>query len=115
MDILYGLALSLHLGFENDYNNIHPQIRVQNEEIIAGAYYNSENNLSLYAGMEFEKGDWNYEFGLVSGYNNAKIQPFVRSTYNISDNVRGFVAPGIEINNGKETFGIVFGLEFWSK
>jgi hypothetical protein len=99
---------------DGDYNNIHPQIRIQNEEVIAGAYYNSEDTLSLYAGMLYEKGNWNHEFGIVSGYSSASVQPFVRSTYDISDTLKGFVAPGIEIRNGEETFGIVIGLEFWS-
>jgi hypothetical protein len=115
MDILYGLALSMHLGFEGDYNSVHPHVRLQNEEVVAGVYYNSENTLSLYGGMVYEKGNWNHEFGIVSGYSSATVQPFVRSTYDISDTVKGFVAPAIENHDGDEIFGIVFGIEIWSQ
>lgn len=115
MDILKGIALSMHLGFEGDYNPIHPHVRLQNEEFIMGAYLNSESDLSLYAGMAVNQGSWNYEFGIVSGYSNATVQPFVRATYEFSDTVYGFVAPGIEVKNGKENVGIIFGIEVWSR
>ena len=39
------LALSLHMGLEGDYNNIHPHVRCDINNTIAGAYYNSEENV----------------------------------------------------------------------
>lgn len=113
MDILIGVALSLHIGFQDQYNNLHPQIRLQSEEFISGIYYNSEDKLSAYAGMEFNKGLWSHEIGIVSGYENSAVQPFVRSTYAFSNTVKGFVSPAIEKVNGKESVGIVLGIEFW--
>lgn len=110
MDILYGLALSLHLGFETDYNSIHPHLRLQEDNLIAGAYYNSEYDISFYGGYLIERGKWNYEIGVVSGYDRG-IYPFFRSTFDINDNIIGYITPGTE----GDTIGLVLGIEFWSK
>lgn len=112
MDILIGLALSLHLGLQEKYNNLHPQIRLQYQDIISGIYYNSEDKLSVYAGLEFKKGLWSHELGIVSGY-DSELQPFVRTTYAILDNTKLFVAPAIENVDGKQSVGVVLGIEFW--
>jgi hypothetical protein len=111
MDLVYGIALSFHLGMDDNYNNLHPHIRLQNDDFIAGAYYNSENALSAYAGIELGHGKWNHEFGVVSGYNESAIIPFVRTTYDLNDNTIGYITPGFEDNN----VGIVLGIEFQIK
>jgi hypothetical protein len=107
MDLIYGIALSFHLGFEQHYNSIHPHIRLQDDSFIAGAYYNSEDALSAYAGVQITRSKWNHEFGVVSGYGNYKVLPFIRTTYDFNDNVIGYITPGFENNN----VGIVFGIE----
>lgn len=114
MDILLGLALTTHLGFGNDYNQIHPHIRLQNDSFIAGSYYNSEENVSIYAGKRIEKERWGYEFGLVSGYGSSEIIPFFRSTYSVSHKINLFASPGYETKNNETSLGIVFGVEAWS-
>ena len=57
------LAISMHLGLEGDYNSIHPHARCQQDALISGLYYNSEEKISAYVGeslavdeiiMEFE-------------------------------------------------------------
>lgn len=102
MDILFSLALSAHLGFQNEYNFIHPHIRLQQDRLISGAYYNSESNISAYAGYRFEYNNIGIELGAVTGYSDADILPYIRATYNDL-----FVAPATEY--GK--LGIVFGVE----
>lgn len=100
--ITFSLALSLHLGFNNDYNSIHPHIRYNHDQFIAGAYYNSENKISTYIGKRFEYDDFGLEIGFVTGYSDAEIAPYSRGTYR-----NFFVTPGIEENN----IGIVVGTE----
>ena len=105
METILSIALSAHLGFEGEYNRIHPHIRLQDESFIAGAYYNSERRISLYAGLEFTPfEDVGLEIGIVSGYPGYTIIPFARGTYKDL-----FVAPGIEYGN---ITGIVGGYEF---
>ena len=99
-----GLALSLHLGFMGDYNAIHPHIRYTENNIIAGAYYNSENNVSFYGGNRWEFGDFGLETGAVTGYTTSPILPYLRGTYDDF-----FIAPSIE---GKDNIGVVIGYEF---
>ena len=96
------LGLSLHLGFENEHNSIHPHIRYNNENFIAGAYYNSEYTLSTYIGKRWEYNDFGLEAGAVTGYYDTVI-PYARATYHDF-----FVAPTSERG---ERIGIVLGYE----
>jgi len=104
MMIELGLALSLHLGFNNDYNAIHPHVRYTENSAIAGAYYNSENAVSFYGGKRWEFGEIGLEAGAVTGYTTAPVLPYLRATYDDF-----FIAPAIE---GEDNVGVVFGYEF---
>ena len=97
------LGISLHLGLNDNYNEIHPHIRYSEQGYIAGMYYNSESNVSTYIGRRWEYNDFGFEAGAVTGYPQADVMPFVRGTY---DNF--FVAPALE---GDDTVGAVVGYE----
>ena len=112
MDILLGLAVSQHLNFQQDYNEIHPHIRLAHNRYIAGAYYNSEEEISPYVGYRFEYNDLGLELGAVGGYKNlGGVMPYVRFTYDINDNVVLFTAPSGERVDGEINYGIVAGVE----
>ena len=98
------LGISLHLGLANDYNEIHPHVRYNNQNYIAGVYYNSESNVSTYVGRRWEKGKFGVEAGVVTGYSGGNVLPYGRATYE-----NFFVAPAIE---GGDTVGTVIGYEF---
>ena len=51
--LLVGLALSLHVGLENNYNQVHPYVMCEKNQIITGAYYNSLDKVSLVLAKEF--------------------------------------------------------------
>tara|TARA_B100000424_G_scaffold241848_1_gene210282 strand:+ start:246 stop:578 length:333 start_codon:yes stop_codon:yes gene_type:complete len=93
-------ALSMHVGLEGNYNNYHPHARCQKDTLISGVYYNSEDHISTYVGMQ-HKG---FELGVVTGYESEDILPMIRYK---KDN--WFIAPGYEDDG---TYGVVFGLEF---
>jgi hypothetical protein len=113
MDILFGLALSTHLGLNNEYNEIHPNVRLQQDQFIAGAYYNSVDRISFYGGYRLEPTDrLGVEFSLVTGYPAyGELAPMVRGTYDINDNVRIFAAPTTEMYD-ENNIGTVLGIEF---
>jgi len=94
------LALSIHVGLEGDYNAIHPHARCQKDALISGVYYNSEEKISAYIGLEHN----GFEIGLVTGYSYDEVVPMIRYK---KDNV--FIAPAIEKSGRK---GLVVGLEF---
>ena len=94
------LAISMHIGLEGDYNNIHPHARCQVDSMISGVYYNSEDKVSAYIGLEHE----GWEVGLVTGYTYADVVPMIRYKKN-----NWFITPAIESNGRK---GLVIGLEF---
>lgn len=103
MDLVtISLALSLHIGFEGDYNSFHPHIRYNNDNFIAGVYYNSERTASSYLGYRFENNNLGLEVGAVTGYSHETVIPYVRGTYKDF-----FVTP---VPVGPDT-GIVFGYE----
>jgi len=94
------LAVSMHIGLEGDYNNIHPHARCQKNALISGVYYNSEEKVSTYIGLEHE----GWEVGFVTGYTYADVVPMIRYKKN-----NWFITPAIESNGRK---GLVIGLEF---
>ena len=103
--LTFALGLSLHIGFDKEYNAIHPHIRYQNEGLIAGAYYNSISQPSLYLGTRLEKNDFGLELGAVSGYSKRdplKPTAYLRATYK-----NYFVAPSVGIGDT----GVVLGTE----
>ena len=114
MDLLVGMALSYHLGFENEYNSIHPHIRLQHEHFITGVYYNSESNASAYAGVEYNLNNFFVEGGAVTGYTTAPVVPFARMGYKFND-ISVFIAPGEETINGTTEIHPVLGIELMKK
>ena len=117
MDILLGLAFSTHMGLQGTYNDFHPHIRLQDQSLIAGAYYNSEENISLYVGREFREDRFGLELGVVSGYDTyySPLMPMARVTYDLTEDHKFYVAPALEKYDGESNTGIVFGLEFQLK
>ena len=112
MDILLGIAVSQHLNFHYDYNEIHPHIRLQQDFFIAGAYYNSEERISPYAGIRLELEDHGIELGAVEGYPKlGGTVPYVRYTYDLNDSLHLFATPSGERVNGEINYGLVVGVE----
>lgn len=112
MDIIYGVALSVHLGLEGDYNDIHPHIRLQQDYFIAGAYYNSEERISPYAGLQYTFDKVFVEGGIAGGYPAIDtVVPYVRIGYKLSDNTSIFLAPALEKRNGNTNVGSVWGID----
>jgi hypothetical protein len=99
------VAVSLHVGLGSDYNYVHPQLKyTHDEKYIVGTYLNSVDNVSVYAGMQWKfKNNIGIEAGIVTGYNQAAVLPFVRATWN-----NFFVMPAIDHGD----VGAVFGYEW---
>lgn len=105
MELIFSLALSLHVGLENEYNGFHPHVGLEYNEYITGMYYNSEENVSFYFGRNNTiTEELSVETGIVSGYTNEPLLPYIRIKYNDF-----FIAPAYE--NG-EIGGFVTGYEF---
>ena len=100
-EIILSLALSNHVGFDNNYNEIHPHIRFKTDNTISGAFYNSERTISFYTGKEFTFDTFIVDIGIVTGYEN-KIAPMVIIKKN-----NFFIMPGTE----NKTIGLVVGYE----
>ena len=96
------IAVSVHIGalVGYDFNEVHPHVRYTTEDsYIAGVYYNSERDISVYGGYDFG----NVELGFVTGYNST-VLPFVRLTY------EGFYATPVLYGDDNDV-GLVIGYE----
>ena len=100
------LALSSHIGMVEEYNEIHPHIRYQDNKFISGAYYNSLNEISLYAGIRHEINNSGVEFTATTGYNRF-LSPYIRATHDIGKYTRFFITSGTENKN----IGAIIGVE----
>lgn len=107
--ITLSLGVSIHAGFDGEYNNLHPHIRFEHQQFIAGAYHNSVEATSVYGGYRYEKDNVGIELAAVTGYNQS-VTPYIRGTYDINK-LRLYAAPGMENNN----IGVVFGVELTIK
>jgi len=103
------LAFSTHVALPGNWNEMHPCIRYQQDAFIAGAFLNSEDHISAYAGVELRRGKAFTEIGVVTGYSGADILPFLRAGIVLDNGSRIFVAPAYA--NGK--VGAVLGVEFF--
>jgi hypothetical protein len=114
MDLLIGLALSTHLSLAGDYNEIHPHVRLENEYIATGMYYNSIGNTSLYFGLHESLTDKiSVEGGVVSGYDSfGSVIPYARIVYEVNDEVDMFITPTAEKRRNTINTGVVIGFEF---
>ena len=99
------LGVSIHAGFDGEYNNLHPHIRFEHQQFIAGAYYNSVEATSVYGGYRYEKDNVGIELAAVTGYNQS-VTPYIRGTYDINK-LRLYAAPALE----SEDLGVVLGIE----
>lgn len=102
MDFIFALAFSQHFFFEKEYNEIHPHIRMEYDNVIGGIYYNSLGEISVYGGVRREFGDFGLDTAMVSGYRDNLV-PYVRGTYK-----NWFASPSFE----GENVGLVIGYEF---
>jgi hypothetical protein len=102
------LALTMHLGIGDGWNERHPCARYVAEDFTVGAYLNSENNTSYYISHTFEYEQWFAEVGLVTGYSGGEVIPMLRAGYEVTDNVLVFLSPAY----GNEKVGAVIGVEF---
>ena len=115
--IIAAVALSAHMGLEGDYNSVHPAIKCDREDsgFIAGAYLNSENRGSVYAGWKIASDKpktplW-AEVGLVTGYTSENVLPYVRVGADLTERTSLFLAPAIEVDGDGYRTGAVLGLE----
>lgn len=112
MELLYGLALSTHLGTTNSYNGYHPYVTLKSDNMVMGLFYNSVDNISPYIGLQYTNNNVLLEGGIAGGYNDiGSVVPYMRFGYKLGDNTLLFVAPSAEKNNGDLKPIAVLGLE----
>ena len=98
-----GLALSLHVGLENEYNQKHPYVMCENKNVIGGVYYNSLDKLSIVGAYKFQfTDDLSLDVGAVTGY-HYDVVPMARLRYK-----NLFIMPALEDDRA----GVVVGLQY---
>jgi len=106
------LAVSLHMGLGDGWNDVHPGARCEVGQWTAGAYYNSERTISPYASYTFEHESLFLDLGIVGGYSGADVLPFFRAGVDLERAGKLFVMPGfVEEQDGTLRIGAVMGYE----
>ena len=101
-NLILTVALSAHLGMSGEYNSVHPAITYKKDPIIAGVFYNSERQTSVFLGQTQQLDNLEITSGVITGYSGNSILPMLKINYNSF-----FVAPGYA--NGDA--GVVVGYE----
>ena len=97
-----GLALTLHLNMNQEYNEFHPYGRFSYQDYNIGAFYNSEKRMSYFVSSDIDfNNDLSAEVGIASGY-YKDILPLIRLKYKTF-----FIMPSVE----NKKIGIVIGKE----
>lgn len=112
--IIWSLAFTTHMGFIGNYNPIHPHVRYTDDNFITGAFYNSDNRISFYAGYRFEPTErTGIEVSATTGYQAlGGVVPQIRGTYQTDEkNIILFAAPSAEKINKTINIGLVVGIE----
>ena len=92
------LALTSHMGFGEEYSEIHPNISCTNESYIGSVLINSEGSVSIFNGILL--GEY-IDVGLATGYSGKEfLRPIARLKYK-----NWFLMPGYD---GKP--GVVLGI-----
>ena len=108
MDFTVGIAISLHLFLNGEYNALHPYTQLEYKDYNVGVYYNSESTVSAYVSKDFDLGKgYELEIGAVTGYSTGNVLPMVRLKKG-----RYFLAPAMEGWDGERKVGIVTGIQF---
>jgi len=98
-----GLALSLHVGLENEYNQKHPYLMCETENVVGGVYYNSLDKLSIVGGYKIQlSDDLTLDVGAVTGY-DYDVVPMARLRYK-----NLFIMPALE----DDRTGFVIGFQY---
>lgn len=101
--LIFSIALSTHIGINDDFNNVHPHVQYQHKNnYIAGMYYNSDSRIGVYIGKKYQYKELIVEAGIVHGYRRINVAPMIKVNY------KGwYVAPGAT----KDDVGLVTGYE----
>ena len=88
-----------------DFNNLHPTIAYKQDPFVAGVFYNSESQPSVFVGQSHELKNVEITAGVVTGYSGNDILPMLKINYNSF-----FVAPGYA--NGDAGFVVGYELRY---
>jgi hypothetical protein len=102
--LICGMALSMHVGLQQQYNSVHPYCTAQTEQnIIVGTYYNSLKKVSVFGGYKvILTDDWSVDIAVVTGYDQYELAPGVRVNYKDL-----FIMPALE----NDRVGAVIGID----
>ena len=101
--LVLGLALSMHVGLENNYNQVHPYVMCEQNQVTTGIYHNSLDIISVVLAKEFDlTDDLTLDVGIVSGYVYDVVPMIILKYKNL------FLMPALE----DDRTGLVFGYQY---
>jgi hypothetical protein len=96
MNLVYSIAMAFTFHTSSyPYNGFNPSFRVESNNVIMGAYYNSVDRVSFYLGKRIQPNKAYIEFGAVTGYVYTVI-PMILAGYQFNETTSVFFSPVID-------------------
>jgi len=99
------IAFSAHIGLSGSFNAAHPALWLERDQWKAGAYLNSNEEISVFAARRFGGDAW-IEAGVVSGYS---VPVMLRAGVQVGKRAALWIAPAVKADGNR---GAVVGVEF---
>lgn len=111
--LVLSLAITTHVGVTNDTNRYHPNIGYYvNETVSVGAFYNSEKKVSYYIAKDYEYKSIDINVGFTTGYETAKVLPYIILSKQIADKINVFVVPTVDSKSKNPALVLGIGYQF---
>ena len=106
--IVLSMILTSHIGWEGNFNDVHPMISYERNGYSIGAFRNSLNHTSAFVSKTSQWNDISVQYGAATNYNNRTV-PMLVFRKPVADHVNFVFVPSYD--TAKRTPAAVVGLE----
>ena len=107
--LILSVALTSHIGWTGNFNDIHPTIAYEYNSYVVGAFRNSLYRTSLFASKIDRFDSFSVQYGIANNYEN-KVTPMLILRKPVIDHVNFMLVPSYDKTT--KTAAMVLGLEF---
>lgn len=106
--IVLSMILTSHIGWEGNFNDVHPMISYEGNGYSIGAFRNSLNHTSAFVSKTTRFDDFSVQYGVANNYNH-RVVPMLVFRKPVADHVNFVFVPSYDTT--KKTPAAVIGLE----
>ena len=106
--IILSMVLTSHIGWQSEFNDVHPMIGYEYNSYSVGMFRNSLNHTSVFVSKTSQFDGFSIQHGLANNYNSKTI-PMIIFRKPIIDHVNAVFMPSYDPAKGNPT--AVIGVE----